>query len=310
MICTIEWNTLSLPQWEERFATIRRSPLLQSYDYARAVCPVYGQKARWGLIKIDDMEAGLVQIQEAALFGQLFHAVILDRGPMWFENFGSAAHIEAFFKTFHQEFPRRFGRRRRIIPETDRDIMPFGDYKRLNEPGYQTIWLDLTKDSDTIRAGFKQKWRNILNKAEKTELEVEWDMDGLSLPWLLSCHEQDKVAKHYQGASPKIIKMLSNVFKTKKQCMIGRAMLAENCVAAILIFIHGSSATYQIGWTSAEGKKTAAHNLLLWQAVLNLKSRNIKDFDLGGINEHSAQGVKKFKEGLGGDNVTLCGRYI
>ena len=50
--CTIEWNSLDLPGWEARFSTIRRSTLLQSYAYARGVCPVYHQTANWGLIRI------------------------------------------------------------------------------------------------------------------------------------------------------------------------------------------------------------------------------------------------------------------
>ena len=39
---------MDLAEWEARFSRIRRSTILQSYDYARAVCPIYGQRARWG----------------------------------------------------------------------------------------------------------------------------------------------------------------------------------------------------------------------------------------------------------------------
>ena len=79
MECNIEWNKLTLPEWDSRFNALPRPNILQSYDYARAICATDRMKARWGLVKIDGAEAGLVQILEAGILGNLVHAVILDR---------------------------------------------------------------------------------------------------------------------------------------------------------------------------------------------------------------------------------------
>ena len=62
MTCVIKWNTLSIEEWEKKFSRLPRSNILQSYTYARVVCPLQKQKARWGVIEIDGIEAGLVQI--------------------------------------------------------------------------------------------------------------------------------------------------------------------------------------------------------------------------------------------------------
>jgi len=114
----IDWNDLSLPEWEEKFARVRRAPLLQSYSYARAACPLYRQRARWGLIRrADGTEAGLVQLLEAGILGNALHAVQLDRGPLWFEGGGGEEDIDGFFRAFARDFPRRPGRRRRVLPE-------------------------------------------------------------------------------------------------------------------------------------------------------------------------------------------------
>lgn len=314
MICTIDWNTLSLEEWNARFAKAKRAPLLQSYDYAQAVCPLYGQRASWGLIKIDDQDAGLVQIQEAGILKKAIHAIILDRGPVWFEGFGTDDHIKAFFETFARQFPRRLGRRRRIIPEVldtadMRTYFTEEKYRCRVQPGYQTIWWDIRPDEEVLRAQLKQKWRNMLNKAEKSDLKIEWDKKGTFFRWLLTNYQSDKVHKGYDGPSLRIMQSLGRVFGQNGQMLIGRALLDDKAVAGILILCHGAAATYQIGWSSQQGRDTAAHNLLLWESVSHLKKNGVHDFDLGGINDESAKGVKRFKEGTNGDTVIYLGQY-
>lgn len=305
--CRIAWNVPDLPEWEARFARIRRSNLLQSYDYARAVCALQHQKARWGIIYINGEEAGLVQIREAGLCRNLIHAIMLDRGPLWFDDFGTDEHIHAFFTVFDAEFPARPGRRRRIIPERQNFSHPA--YKRHDSPGYQTIWLDLTCSVTDLRAGLRQKWRNMLNKGEKQGLQVIFDEKNRFLPWLLKVYKEDRVKKNYKGPSVRLMRALGRTFGENRRIITGRALYREKSVAAVCILCHGRSATYQIGWTNEKGRALAAQNFLLWQTVLELKNKGIEDFDLGGINDESAKNVKKFKEGLGGENVTLAGRY-
>ncbi|MCB1555747.1 MAG: GNAT family N-acetyltransferase [Alphaproteobacteria bacterium] len=312
MVCCIKWNSLSLPAWQERFARIRRTNLLQSYDYARAICPLNRQKARWGLITINGEEAGLVQVLEASLCGTLLHAVMLDRGPLWFDGFGAPDHVESFFNTFHKEFPRRFGRKRRVIPEVREatggpDLLTDLGYIRHPAPGYQTVWLDLTSDLETLRKNLKSQWRNKLNKAEKAGLEALWNSGSEDFSAVLRHYSQDRAIKGYDGPSVRLLQSLHKTFG--RNLWIGRAVLKGEMIAAIILICHGTGATYQVGWTSEKGKQVAAHNLLLWQAVGRLKEAGVKDFDLGGINDESAQGVRDFKKGMGGTVVTLMGQY-
>ena len=315
MDCIIEWNGLSVPEWEARFATLRRANLLQSYDYARAACPVYRQKARWGLIKIDGAEAGMVQIFEAGILWNLLHGLILDCGPLWFEGYGSASHIQVFFKEFDRLFPRRFGRRRRILPDIEdgpaaRALLANLGYERLDVPGYQTVWLDLTQDEALLRAQMKPNWRNKLSKAERAGLLVEWDRKGRFFASVLRNYKRDQVKKDYKGPSARILKALVSVFAPKEKILIGRAIIKGKIVAETLFFLHGKSATYQVGWTSEDGRRTAAHHLLLWRAMPYLKEAGITDLDLGGGNDDTAKGVKQFKEGMGGQTLCYVGHYL
>ena len=311
MICAIEWNILPLAEWEKLYAQCPRANLLQSYNYAQAASSIYGLKPRWGLIKIDNITAGLVQIFEGGIFKNIFHVVVLDCGPLWLPGFGTPGHCRTFLETFNQEFPRRPGRRRRIIANTpaDSDSVPGGHYKRLNRPGYQTIWLDLRRDEARLLADLEGNWRNKLRKAQRTGMHIEWDMKGDHFPWLLHTYLADKNQRDYQGPSARLLKAMARYFAPAGRMIIGRALQNGQVVAACLILRHGSAATYQIGWSNSKGRENAAPTLLLWESALMMRAQGVYDLDLGGVNDGSANKVKSFKEGTGGDLVTLAGHY-
>lgn len=305
----IEWNGLDLVAWEERFARIRRSNLLQSYPYAQAACLFNHHRARWGLIRIDGREAGLVQVFEAGFLNNALHAVILDRGPLWLPEYGAPEHLMAFFTAFDEKFPRRFGRRRRIIPEINQSqaaMIPFKVTSQVKP--YQTIWVDLAKSEEQLRAGLDRRWRNHLSKAEREQVRIEWSAGGEALDWLLLHHDAHRTMKNFRAASPKFIRLLARFFGPRGDMLIGRAFSGAEAVAGVLFFRHGIGATYQIGWSGDEGRKANAHHILLWQGMLALKAKGVKDLDLGGIND-IAEGVRIFKEGMGGETVTLSGIY-
>lgn len=315
MTIAIHWNTLSTDQWDERFARIPRSNLLQSYDYAKAHCPLERQKARWGLIEIDGREAGLIQILEASLLWNLFHAVMIDRGPLWFDGFGNAMHVKRLFAELARQFPARRGRKRRILPEIAdgpaiRKMLEQNGLTRLDRPGYETIWLDLTPPLEDLRVGLKSNWRNKLNKAERAGLSVSTDISGAVLAWLLATYDRDKTERDYGGPSPAFLRNYLPLLAGKDRLIVLRALIDGEPAAFISLAIHGRSATYLAGWSSPAGRDAAAHHLLLWQGVKMLQNRGIKELDLGGVNDEDAKGIKTFKEGLGGTVVCLVGHYV
>ncbi len=312
--CEIKWNTLSLCEWESAFRAIKKSNLLQSYDYTCVMARLNNQRVRRGLIVINGEAVGLVQILEAGIFKNAVHGVILDRGPLWFDEYGGMSDFELFLRAFSEEFPKRFGRRMRFIPEMKntnkaQSLLEKHGYKPTSKHSYQTIYLDLRPDLEVLRSKLNKKWRNMLVKAEKQGLNIVFSDKGEHFSWLLQHYAADKALRKYDGAKPKVIMELAKEFSRGENMLIGTALLDDKPIAAILIFNHGISATYQIGYTSDIGRNKNAHHLLLWNAVVELKERNINDFDLGGINGDSAKGVKLFKEGLGGTIYETLGLY-
>lgn len=317
MKCEIIWNKLSLEAWDERFKQIERSNILQSYDYGIANAKTNRQSARWGLITVNGQEVGLVQLVEAKILWGLIHGVILDRGPLWFEGFGGAGHVQAFLKEFNVQFPRRFGRKRRILPEIDDGASALALIKQTglkrieSQTGYQSLWWDLSVSDDEARQMLKPNWRGALNKAENNpDIKIEWDTQGKFYTWLKLQYVMDKAARGYNGISPKLLDNLAAISTSRPCIIIGKVTVSGEDVAGVLFLLHGKSATYQIGWSSDQGRQVNAHHLLLWQARERLRTSGIKDLDLGGINdEASAVGIKKFKLGTGAVPYKLVGQY-
>lgn len=303
-----------MAKWQSHFAKIRRANLLQSIEYGLSYGQFMGQKPRQAFIEIDGQPAGICQLMEAGVLNNAIHAVIVDRGPLWLDGYGTKDHHLAFWAEFDRLYKRRLGRKRRIFPEltvkegSAADLENLG-FKRLAGPGYQTIWLDLRPDPDVLRSNLKSKWRGPLSKAERSDLEIQWDSDGTSFPTLLNGYVADKGNRGYQGPSPKLLQILARYFSVQKNLLIGRALQGTTTVAAIMILCHGRSATYQTGWTTPAGRAVSAHNLLLWNGMQVLRERKIQDFDLGGVSDGAARAVKTFKEGMGGETVELIGMF-
>lgn len=313
--CRIDWSPMKLATWEELFNRVRRSNLLQHYPYAQANRVLNQMAARHGRVFIADSLAGIVQLAEVGLIGRAIHAVTLDRGPLWFDGFGTPEHVGAFFTTFAAEFPRRIGRKRRVLPEVPddpavrEDLAALGYVIRPEIGGYDTYWLDLDPDAEMLRKRLDAKWRNHLAKAERGGLAIDVD-ETLSDPSaFLAAYEKDRTERGYPGPPARMLEALLRFVGPRNEGTILTARQGSATIAAVLIVRHGRSATYLAGWTTPDGRTAAAHNLLLWQATLRLKATGVRDFDLGGINAESAAGILAFKRGMGGELVRTVGFF-
>ncbi len=311
---SIEWDNIPSKQWRSYLMQVTRLNLLQSEEYALAMAKMNKQRIKRGVIYCDGEKAGIVQILEVGIFKNAVHAVLLDRAPLWFDGFGRFRDFKGFLEIFSKQFPKRLGRKIRFIPEfedSSRSVSAMKEYgyNSISTEGYQTIWLNLKPDIEILRKNLNKKWRNMLNQSERSALEVVWSEGGANFAWLMTNYAKDRAQRGYDGPSLKTIISLSGEFSRGQNMLIGTAMLDSKPIAAILIFIHGRSATYQIGYTSDKGRECRAHHLLLWSALEQLKGRDIDEFDLGGVNNKSAEGVRIFKKGLGGEVVKTLGMY-
>jgi lipid II:glycine glycyltransferase (peptidoglycan interpeptide bridge formation enzyme) len=155
----------------------------------------------------------------------------------------------------------------------------------------------------------KGKWRNSLSQAERSGLTLLRDPVGATAHSFLTGYGTDKSAKDYRGPKPRRLGSMIAAAASSGDLLILNAKRERKTVAAMLILRHGCTATYQAGWTSNEGRTSRAHHLLLWTAIEALKAQGVERLDLGGVHPKMAEGVTRFKKGLGGTVITLPGLF-
>jgi GNAT acetyltransferase-like protein len=293
------------PTWDLALMA-RPAALQQDWSYGEAVTRLGGRVIRAGLVD-EGVLVGLAQFTARKIAG-LVDMALCTRGPVWLETVSDAKRQQAYrlLKTgLGLSRPRLV----MITPDEERDP----GTRRLSRvmTGHSTVILDLTQDVDALRAGLDQKWRNNLKAAEKSGLSVVSNGTKLAqYRWLLASEEGQRAARGYRSTPAALVPEFVEARQDRDSLLILRADAGKQKQAAMLFLVHGSSATYQIGWLDHGNASRGAHNLLLWNAIGQLQARGVQQLDLGGVNTNSGAGIARFKIGTGGRVTTLAGTYL
>jgi len=311
---TIDWQEIDDRRWNDLLHEIPHSNVIQSAPYAKAYQRLDGMSVRRAIIMIDGQKAGIVQVLEKKHLRGIIHAVMIDRAPLWFDGYGGVAHVKEFFIALNRAFPKRWGRKRRFLPElahgmTAQKLIEQSGFSHVL-PGFSTAWWNIDQSIEILHENLSKSWRSSLDKALKSTLTIEWDDQARQYPWLKKRYSLDKKQRGYFGIAPEYLDDFAIISPSAPSMLIGVAKENDQPCAAVLFLLHGQSATYQIGWSNNIGRKYCAHHLLLWQAVERLKKYGIKQIDLGGISpDEEAKGINFFKLGTGAVRYENIGLY-
>ncbi|MDP2870008.1 GNAT family N-acetyltransferase [Methyloversatilis sp.] len=305
--------------FRRQFVRIPGSNLLQHDLYGRAMARVQGLQPRWGAIRDGNDELGVVQVLERHALSGLLGAVVLDRGPLWLPQADGAAHAGDFFRAFSRIWPRRIGRRRRIIaelPAGERSmaLLRAAGCRALTDTpaaGYATF-IVAADEPAACRQRLLPRWRHALDKAEDAiaagRLVVHWPSARSRAAELLRRHLAQRQSLGYRGPTVAELQRLLIDYARADQLLIGEAHEAgsdEPC-SMIALLCHGMTATYQIAWNSDAGRRLHANNALLWSALEQLRERGIAHLDLGGHDAQHSPLLRRYKAGLGGRELLLA----
>ncbi len=290
----------------------KRASLTQSSAYALAIHELQGMKADLGVIRFDNKPIGMVVAHGKPIFGTPGSQTIY-RGPVWVHDEIPGEMQKLALGLLRKRYRLRNARPVTFHPEladtpAHRHQLLIAGFKRIAE-GYATIWLDLSRPLDDLRAELQGKWHNALVQGENADLTVIDDPDCTRLPWLIEQHTEHMELGGYLSASGALLEALHRHSNPTTRLHLLVAESAGEPVSGVLLARHGNTATFLVGWTGSKGRDLRATHLLLWQAVEKLKTSGIAWFDLGGINA-KAPGVERFKRGLGGEETILVGGYL
>lgn len=306
---TLDWQPKQ-GEWERLTAGLQRSTLEQCWSYGTAAA--HGHAVERALIRREREAIGLVQVLCRPLLGLVQICEIL-RGPLFLPTATQSERREAGLA-----LRRAFRIRDRQLllwmpeltdtPDSHRAMRALGARQMIT--GYSSIWLDLRRPIEEVEAGLDQKWRNALRGAERSKLKVQVTRAGRALDWLLERHDAFRRQRGFRAPTPALIRGFTEAAARKSDVTIVTAALGSDRVAGALFLTHGNSATYYVGWSGKEGRKTDAQTLVLWRGIETLKKDGVEALDLGGIDTGRAPGVARFKLGLGGEAFTLSGTWL
>lgn len=268
------------------------------------------------------MSNGALVMQGLFLARRFFGIIRLTsafRGPLWADGVADSEkeNIWAFLRTQFSPWRWNF---LTLMPELEntpdnRRLMRRAGFIRLLT-GSSTIWFDTRPGEEDLLSHLDGKWRNQLKKARQANLEISV---GGTKPkhynWLLEREREQRDGRGYSAAPLGLVPAYCDAARTVSTAapiLVVSAAESGTRVAGALFLLHGNSATYHIGWSSARGRADNALNLILFRAVEELRDKGIRWLDMGGIETSAGPGagIARFKLGLGTAPFTLIGTYL
>lgn len=304
----IHWGGHDERAWDAAHAAAGGS-LQQDRAYGDAMLSLLVPVLR-ARIDIDGEPAALAQLL-VRRWGRIGAVALCSRGPVWVREIAADDRARVF-RAIRHSLPLPGLRFLLVTPEEAAGQRHGLSPLRRVMTGLSTVTLDLTQDADALRAGFEVRWRNRLSSAERSGLDVQRvGTNPNQFRWLVEADMAQRAERGLSGLPALFFERYALTRTPPGKAMLTlRADAGRDRVAAMMFLIHGSVATYEIGWTTDKGRDLHAHNLLLWNAMQMLKSQGIRVLDLGGVNTGRSAGLARFKLGTGGRVLTLAGTYL
>jgi hypothetical protein len=304
----VQWDHHDIAQWDEDHARVGAA--LQQ-DWAYGACMQLMGVPVWRARVLREGEPMALAQFIGRRLGPLATFALCSRGPVWLQDLSAADKAQAY-RALRQSMPLSRPRFAFFSPDEPlQSELGLPSWRRVIT-GYATVMLDLTPSLEELRAKLEGRWRNRLVAAESSDLVVhKVGTNPAQYRWVLEQENQQREQRGFQGLP---VAFMDHYIQSRKApartVLTLRADLGRERVAAMLFLLHGSVATYQVGWSDDTGRDLNAHNLLLWHAIEALKQRGIRQLDLGGVNTARSAGIARFKLGTGGQPLILAGTYL
>jgi hypothetical protein len=217
-----------------------------------------------------------------------------------------------FFETFS-----RYCAEKNIISQFDRfhpilkNHLFFDGYSELAQIR-KTVHIDST-DNDTIFANIDPKCRNMIRKAEKSDLDVVLDDDKGTLDDFINLYQatmKRNGTTEYYFFSEKFFN--DTIINLGKNIIITNAYFENKIIASALFMKNKKILHYHFSGSDPEYRNLQANSLLLHKTALYGLENGIKKFHLGGGFESEKDSLYKFKKSFNRNepNDFFIGRKI
>ncbi len=304
----IFWNTTEREHWDAEHGMLGAA-LQQAWAYGESLrTPKVGvQRAE---VRLGGRAVALAQFI-CRRYGGLFGVALCTRGPLWTAAVDADTQVR-IYRELKRTLPLPRPRIALFSPDLDDPQHPGLSGLTRVLTGYSTVIVDIGQPEGELRSGLHPYWRNRLGAAERSGLTVS--ESGLRPQDTRRVLDEEMAQRRRKGFYALPVAFVDNYIAAhadpQDAALILQASLGKEVVAAMLFLRHGSSATYQLGWSMPAGRAAQAHNLLLWHAFARLRERGVTKLDLGGVNTRDQPGISRFKLSTGGRVITYAGGYV
>ena len=237
---------------------------------------------------------GAAPVQTIVRFGLRFAS----RGPVWHNSsteLGSSAL-------------RRSGLHLINSDSRDHEIIKSAGFRQVMTPAH-VAELSLAGTPEDRLARLKGKWRNSLRRALRAPQEIKREIfDAKRHSWLLAADLRQQMTKKFLSLPHSFVQAYAAANPSELEVVVAYA--DGEPIAAMVFLVHGSVATYHLGWTSVTGRKLSAHHAILFQAGDYLANQCVERLDLGTVDTVNAAGLARFKIGTGATIRPLGGTWL
>jgi hypothetical protein len=239
-------------------------------------------------------------------WGPLFQRRAMPLDPDVAVNLARALEEEyiAKRKLFLRVLPNAFvgSPRAAVIRSTFRQFTP---EPLVADNTYRTFVVDLAPAVEELRKKLDAKWRNHLNRSERSGLNIVAGTGSDEYRVFCQIYRQMRKRKTFETTVD--VEEFGRIQEDLPESQRMRILICQDegaPVAGLVTSAMGDSAIYLLGATNDEGLKSQGAYLLQWTMIKWLKERGIRWYDLGGIDPERNPGVYSFKRGFSGADLT------
>lgn len=158
----------------------------------------------------------------------------------------------------------------------------------------EVLMVDLTKTEEELLAGMKPKTRYNIRLAKKKGVKVfvarEEKYQKAFLDLMRATADRKEITPHPRAYYEKFLTSFP-----EEICRLFVAEYDGEVIAANLLIIFGTTATYVHGGSGDRQRAVMAPYLLQWEQMKFAKAKGCTRYDFGGIQTHAARGTRHAK---------------
>lgn len=224
--------------------------------------------------------------------------VYVPRGPVGKADKATLADLAKYSRAFHRAIAVS------IEPYTISQGVVKGWSKSKNTVLLaRTVVLDLSKSENELLADMSKKTRQYIRKSEKDGVTVRLADRG-DLDNCLAIYKQTANRAGFALHDDEYYKDIFNLMADASPVYVAEF---DHQIVAFLWLAESDSVAFELyGGVSEVGQSVRANYVLKWQAIIDAKKRNVKEYDLNGLLN---DGISDFKRGFSMVETMLTGTY-